>query len=50
VDEAERRVQLADARVLKTMRRTVRCGTSSATRGVASKYDREQSAFRELNT
>jgi hypothetical protein len=50
VDEAERRVQLVDVGVLQAARRVVRCSKSSAVGGVASKYYREQSAFRELNT
>jgi hypothetical protein len=45
----ELRVQLAGARVLQVARRAARRVIFSATGGVASKYDREQSAFRELN-
>jgi hypothetical protein len=41
-----KRVPLAKARVLQV----ARCGNGSATGGVASMYDREQSAFEELNT
>jgi hypothetical protein len=46
----ELRVQLAGARVLKVARRAARRVIFSATGGVASKYDREQSTFRELDT
>jgi hypothetical protein len=45
VDEVERRVELAAARVLQATRRAIRCGNGSATGGVASKYDLEQLAF-----
>jgi hypothetical protein len=41
-----KRVPLAKARVLQVARRA----NGSATGGVASKYDREQSAFKKLNT
>jgi hypothetical protein len=45
VDETARRVQLVDARVLQAARIAVRCRKGSGTRGIASKYDREQSVF-----
>jgi hypothetical protein len=45
MDEAKRRVQLADARVLQAARRAARSGKGSGTGGIASKYDREQSVF-----
>jgi hypothetical protein len=41
MDEAKRRVQLADARVLQA----ARSGKGSGTGGIASKYDRKQSVF-----
>jgi hypothetical protein len=45
VDEAECRVQLAEARVLQVVRIAARRGKGLGTGGVASKYDREQSVF-----
>jgi hypothetical protein len=48
--KGEQRVQFADARVLHAVRRALICGICSATGSVASKYDREESAFGELKT
>jgi hypothetical protein len=50
VAKGEQRVQLVGAIVLQTTRRAAGRGICSATGGVASKYDRQQSAFEKLNT
>jgi hypothetical protein len=48
--KGERRVEFASARVLQAVRRAVGRSICSASGGIASKYDLEQSAFRELNS